>query len=230
MFRSIAKRQISLSMGARSLSSVTILFFEAEEGNAARRENKRVWKNPSGFSSTLDPLKCAWHSKELRLSISATIALFSRQLKGPPALRMEGRVRVSSPSNTPPCRDFRRYLRSPYISYAHISKLSASSLKIPKIVKSFEIIEECQEPEMVRIEKRRSAPLQGRSRKWNNSSLNTPATIRPSVLPSEEDEVSTEASFSAGLVMSWIKLHSLLYLGFTKLQLGLQKPQKPGQG
>lgn len=35
-----------------------------------------------------------------------------------------------------------------------------------------------------------------------------------------------EPSFPAGLVMSWIKLHSLLYLGFTKLQAGLQKPQK----
>lgn len=59
------------------------------------------------LSSALDPPKCAWHSKELRLSVSATIALFSREPKGPSAPRTPGCVRRLTP-RAPPRRDFRR--------------------------------------------------------------------------------------------------------------------------
>lgn len=62
----------------------------------------RVWKTLRGrtlehfrrsppLSLSFPPplLKCARHSKELGLSISATIALFSREVEGSSALRME---------------------------------------------------------------------------------------------------------------------------------------------
>lgn len=70
------------------------------EGNAGNEGVKEPFGMLEHFrrslplSLSLSPhLKCARHSKELGLSISATIALFSREVEGTSALRMEGCVR-----------------------------------------------------------------------------------------------------------------------------------------
>lgn len=75
----------------------TIPFFvpASMEGNESvkdpSREDARALRRSPPLSLSFPPplLKCARHSKELGLSISATIALFSREVEGSSALRME---------------------------------------------------------------------------------------------------------------------------------------------